>query len=287
MQKRNNFKDLGVQNYGGAFFAEEVDKVNDVFDNLKPPPPSSYTQQCSKITSQTMRSYNNCYGGCFLPECLVTMVDAREKRCDEVRSGDIVLTGLHGIPASVLCVLKISGPNMTVMRFEDSGLAITPWHPMLVDDEWVFPAEQYEKSEGGIAVEAAAVVYNFVLSTLDGAFTAEEESENELLLDALKNTDHTLKVNGVPVVTFGHGLETNQVVQHCYWGNMSSILRDLRGMRGFSEGFIEVRAEGLCVKEANLVVKMVQADLPPEEEMASCKPKSFIKEVLNSVSLTN
>lgn len=43
LQKRNNFKDFGVQVYGGEDFEKFVDHVNNVFDSTEPPKPSRRT----------------------------------------------------------------------------------------------------------------------------------------------------------------------------------------------------------------------------------------------------
>ena len=43
LQKRNNFKDFGVQVYGGKDFEKFVDHVNNVFDSTEPPKPSRKT----------------------------------------------------------------------------------------------------------------------------------------------------------------------------------------------------------------------------------------------------
>merc|ERR1719317_621383 len=42
-QYKNNFKDEGIKQYGGEAFANEVERVNKVFDSLPPPEPSGKT----------------------------------------------------------------------------------------------------------------------------------------------------------------------------------------------------------------------------------------------------
>lgn len=290
-QRRNNFKDFGVQWYGEAEFDKQVDRINDVFDQLPPPTPSNkncYGGRGGKAYAApaSMSVYNNCYGGCFLPECLVTIVDRdnstvggdRQKRCDAVRAGDVVRTGAYQKQAKVLCVIKIVGSNMLCIKFHDSQLAITPWHPMLAPtssgkSEWVFPAEYAQTLSADATTKVRTdVVYNFVLESVDGESNTRSYADLLRSTDALK--DHTMLINNVPAVTFGHGLDTNAVVRHDYWANMRAILRDLQPMSGFEDGQILLRSETACVKDpiSNRVVKLVQTPVVTADEVqVSCE----------------
>lgn len=61
-QQCNNFKDPGVQAYGGKLFREERDKADELFNQLPAPKPSARTAS-SYTAPVSMASYNNCYGG--------------------------------------------------------------------------------------------------------------------------------------------------------------------------------------------------------------------------------
>jgi len=65
LQQCNNFKDPGVQVYGGSLFAEIRDEADDIFNNLPAPTPSvrSRSHQVSHAAPVSMSAYNNCYGG--------------------------------------------------------------------------------------------------------------------------------------------------------------------------------------------------------------------------------
>jgi len=60
LQQCNNFKDPGVQCYGGKLFQEIRDEADDVFNNLPAPKPSIRRSQAAPVS---MAAYNNCYGG--------------------------------------------------------------------------------------------------------------------------------------------------------------------------------------------------------------------------------
>jgi hypothetical protein len=93
-EKRNNFKDFGVQCYGGILFNKKIDFVNDVFDNTKPPTPTrrviDSTTGRQRAAPTSMSSYNNCYGPCFAPDMLITMYNGTKKPCRELKKGDII-----------------------------------------------------------------------------------------------------------------------------------------------------------------------------------------------------
>mmetsp|Transcript_76280 Transcript_76280/g.131995 ORF Transcript_76280/g.131995 Transcript_76280/m.131995 type:complete len:92 (-) Transcript_76280:67-342(-) len=60
LQQCNNFKDPGVQCYGGKLFQEIRDHADDVFNNLPAPKPSIRRSHAAPVS---MAAYNNCYGG--------------------------------------------------------------------------------------------------------------------------------------------------------------------------------------------------------------------------------
>lgn len=65
MQQCNNFKDPGVQKYGGKLFEDLKDEADEAFNNLPAPKPSrrSYSSGGSSSAPVSMAAYNNCYGG--------------------------------------------------------------------------------------------------------------------------------------------------------------------------------------------------------------------------------
>lgn len=161
-QKKNNFKDPGVQSYGGKMFKTEVNRVNDLFDNLEPPKPSSNRHSYSggygasargAPALLSMSAYNNSYGPCFGGDSVVTMRDGSKKSVRHICEGDHVRTdGVRGWNKVVkvietrylderedtdnpLLARKIAAkelPKMPIVRFNESGLTITPWHPVFV-----------------------------------------------------------------------------------------------------------------------------------------------------------
>jgi len=150
----NNFKDPGVQHYGGKLFASIRDSLDDIFQSL-PPPTANRPQYASRgfgrgparaaraaPSTFSMRSFMDVNSGCFAGSCTVSMADGSNKRVSDVRKGDVVRTGASSdTTATVVCVVEHPTPA-EVCVLSPSGLIITPWHPVDVDgkDVWSFPA---------------------------------------------------------------------------------------------------------------------------------------------------
>jgi hypothetical protein len=62
-QQCNNFKDPGVQEYGGNMFKAEQDAADEMFNQLPAPKPSGRRTSYMSSAPVNMASYNNCYGG--------------------------------------------------------------------------------------------------------------------------------------------------------------------------------------------------------------------------------
>jgi len=108
LEQCNNFKDPGVQNYGGKLFRSVRDAIDDIFMKLPAPKPStsSYGSRgySTYTTPVSMSVFNNSSNPCFDGDCLVTMADGSFKSVKDIRMGDRVVS--NGCIAIVKCVLK-------------------------------------------------------------------------------------------------------------------------------------------------------------------------------------
>jgi len=244
-QQCNNFKDPGVQCYGGTLFLELRDQLDELFLKLPPPKPSrstssSYSSSSSSHTSApvNMSSYYNAGAPCFAGNCSVLMAHGNSKLISDIKKGDLVQTPT-GIPAEVTCVIetKSTSGKMQLVYLpsskSSSGLLITPWHPVRIGGVWKFPSdlgipESYE----------CPAVYNFVLSS-----------------------EHVMIINDIECVTLGHGI-SGPVIGHAYFGSQN-IIKDLQHMIGWAEGHVVLHSG--CVKKdqkTGLVNGLVQHHIP-------------------------
>eukprot|EP01059_Diplonema_ambulator_P023180 TRINITY_DN3859_c2_g1_i1.p1 TRINITY_DN3859_c2_g1~~TRINITY_DN3859_c2_g1_i1.p1 ORF type:complete len:745 (+),score=199.01 TRINITY_DN3859_c2_g1_i1:58-2292(+) len=221
-QMCNNFKDPGVQHYGGGLFKKLRDKADDIFLKLPPPTPSKparsgYAGFGYNATSTTaaapvaMNHYYNRSGGCIAGDGLVSTPEGY-KRADKLRKGDLVSTAFGD--AEVLCVVRMTpkGGKIDMVAFEE-GLKITPFHPILRRGTWEFPGETRETTTC-----KAEYVYDYVLSN-----------------------GHTVTVNGITCVTLGHDF-TAPIVAHPYFGS-NRVVRDLESLESYHTGVVTLSPE--------------------------------------------
>eukprot|EP01084_Bolivina_argentea_P280435 479600_1 len=217
-QHCNNFKDPGVQHYGGALFKQLRDKANDIFIGMAAPKssykPPEWLKEFGDVNAQAVRQpnvamshYMNASGGCFEGHALVLMEDESVMFVQDLKVGDRVHNG-----AKVECVIKYEcadGKSMLTTLREFNELKITPFHPIKMMGEWVFPMDVSAPQQ-----EQCDFVFNVVLSD-----------------------HHILVVNGVECCSLAHGFKDNQVIQHAYFGT-DKIIADLRKCSGWSKGEI-------------------------------------------------
>lgn len=224
LQQRMNFKDPGLQGYGGEMFNENQTLGDHVFGSLTPLEPtgmrkgaahSSYggygvygssTPSVSRAPPVSLASLNNAtYGGCWAAGSLIEMADGSKKPIEDVRKGDMVWTISGGSPVQYALELGTKQTSQPMVLVGD--LWITPWHPILVNNSWQFPA-----SLAPISERMMPKVYNLVIGG-----------------------GRVVRLNDVLTVSLGHGL-TGPVIEHAFFGNKELILRDIAKQPGFAEG---------------------------------------------------
>jgi len=228
-QQCNNFKDPGVQNYGGEIFTKIRDQADDIFlklpppepSLLPPPPPKSSPAAASYVPAAAvdMSRYYDSGGVCFGGKSLMTLHDGTQKLVETVKKGDHVKT--QNGWSTVKCVVKSHVTNnMALLVSLPCGLTITPWHPIMSEKgEWIFPSELSKPK-----FVPCTEVYNFAL-----------------------DSEHTVFVNGVLCVTLGHH-ETNGKAPHAYFGS-SLVIENLMKFPGWDEGLVDVYPDSIVRSE--------------------------------------
>lgn len=240
LQQCNNFKDPGVQLYGGILFETARDHADDIFNTLPAPKPSLPMETAppepkpKSATATTggggprprspprsppapvvsMAAYNNYYGGCIDGRALVEMADGRHQPLADVKRGDQLLSEPGAALAKVVCLVRTRCPSgrAVLVRLPGNDVKLTPYHPVHVDGTWRFPAELAPAEESN-----CDAVYGFVL---EGA--------------------PSIVVGGVPCVALGHGLQEGAAA-HPYFGT-ERVVCDLRTYPGFQTGLIDLHA---------------------------------------------
>ena len=221
----NNFKDPGVQNYGGTLFKKIRDTADDLFSSLPAPKPSGTrshyygAQSGGSAPVVSMAAYNNSGYVCFHGDCLVAM-NSGMKKISKLRKGDVLKSG-----AIVDCLVESKVQSMEMVRLDD--LIITPFHPVLHrDTEWVFPAD------------------------LQPAQTMNPES----IYSVLTSGPPSIKVSGYTCATLGHNL-TGPVIGHPFFGT-NKVRTSLQELIGWSQGYVVIT--DVLRDENGLITGLVQ-----------------------------
>lgn len=221
-----NFKDYGLQIYGGDLFHAVQAEGEAVFSSIPALEPTGQisaaaymgggatatatpatTTTAGVAVAPTMATYfYNHSGGCFAPNSLIRMADGSERLIQLLRKGSQVSTPSGPATVRALVVCHTITPTQLCLY---GSLRITPWHPIQVEGEWTFPANLPQT----VHEHSSTTVYNVVLEST-----------------------HMLYVNGVICVTLAHGIK-GSVVEHEFFGT-DAILKDLKKVEGWEIGHV-------------------------------------------------
>jgi len=211
LQQCMNFKDPGLQIYGGELFRSLQDAGDTAFVTLPAPKPSRRAQvygggYAAAAAPVSMAAFHNPSGGCFAGSCRVQMANGDYKAIKDIAPGEMVWTpsGFSQVLALVTCgSYKRSQPMVQLGQ-----LCITPYHPILEDatGNWVFPCNVSPLHDRLIST-----VYNLVLAN-----------------------GHIVNVEGYRCITLAHGF-TEPVAAHSYFGT-GAVIDDLSKQPGWAEG---------------------------------------------------
>ena len=214
LQLCNNFKDPGVQCYGNTLFKQLQKEIESLFLSL-PPPKASLSHGSNAPVS--MNSYYSSSNPCFDGEGLVKL-EKGFKKVKMMKKGDILHNG-----AKLICIVKTT--IETEIDMVDLKVKLTPYHPIKLDDKFVFPMTVKEPEKF-----YCDYIYSFVL-----------------------DTHHTVSINGIECITLGHGVTDDLVASHDYFGNR--IIKDLETCNGYECGLVEMPCTWLK-REDGVVVGM-------------------------------
>ena len=245
-QQCHNFKDPGVQMYGGILFKQLCDEAEAIFCKLPVPKPCMGESQTMRggfrgggkaaptkaSTPPSMDQYYNRGGGCFTGDTKIYINKNVCINAGDIKSGDNVLT-INNQVTKIVCVVKYFCRNTDIIRIQNLG--ITPWHPIkkILSNKWEFPISITKTRK-----EYITEVYNFVLAT-----------------------GHILIVDDYECVTYGHNLES-EIVKHEYFGD--KIIDDLKKTNGWESGYINFDEDCFVRNNENEVVGL---DLSKEIEL--------------------
>ena len=171
-----------------------------------------------------MSTYINASGGCISGNALITMADGKQKRADEIKKGDIVKS--FNTDATVICVVKTKVEEGSLDMVQVSNtLAATPFHPIRINNVWLFPFDMNNNP----SKQNHEYVYDYVL-----------DKGHVVYADKL-----------IGCVTLGHNF-TEDKVKHDYFGS-EAVINDLKKIDGFTDGEVIVSNKKFIRNEQGLI----------------------------------
>ncbi|KAL2383786.1 hypothetical protein RJZ90_002417 [Blastomyces dermatitidis] len=207
----NSFKDPGPLEYGknSPFFCRCREELDTCFDNLPPPKPSiiQKTRDGTVVprASYAMSRYNCRNNPCFAGHCNIRLSEGNDSvPIENLRAGTKVWTPCG--PRRVRAILATAVKDTVVCNI--GSLIITPWHPIQVAGDWMFPSDVSERN-----IPFSGKVYS-------------------ILLDSSPDSDaHAIMVEGHVCVSLGHGVRSgNDVRAHAFFGSYPSVARSLASL---------------------------------------------------------
>jgi len=213
-QKCNNFKDPGIQPYGGKVYREIQQVVNSIYMNeankpkpSRAPPKNAFSSlTASQFQRGTVYTFHDTSSVCFDGECLVALSDGNQKKIKELIKGDLLKDN-----AKVICLIKNNISNGKLDLVHMNGFKLTPYHPIKINNKWSFPIDH-----GKLIYTSCDAVYNLVL-----------------------DKTHIISINGFECVTLAHGFNDDEVLKHPYFGT-NLVIEDLQKIPGWNSGFVEL-----------------------------------------------
>jgi hypothetical protein len=235
-QQCMNFKDPGLQIYGGAMFKELQTLGEDIFCKLPPLVASGevyrapvalsgggaaggagYASAAPAPAPSMAQVFYNSGGGCFAGESRVLMNDYTDKKIMDINPGEYVWTpfGSAKVIALVTC-----GSYEKQKMCNINGLCITPWHPikMNIESEWVFPL--------AAIIGPKAVFPNDLRQSV--------EHDINTVYNLVLDKEHIVSINSILCVTLGHDIHEG-IVEHEYFGSQK-VIEDLKKCEGWNIG---------------------------------------------------
>jgi hypothetical protein len=261
LQQCNNFKDPGVQIYGGNLFQKIRDKADEVFLKIPAPTPSlrrreqiSYSPSPSSASFQgrtatisipappvDMSAFSNRYGGCFHGSSKVELSTGKFKFASEIKKGDKVKLGnsTNFDIGEIECVAKTLVDTPIQLMKLSNDLILTYWHPVKINGVWKFPCDI--ESAIDCSTIYCEAIYSFVIKSDNNSHSS------------LRGKGKGIVIGNIECATLGHGILNESVISHPFYGT-ERVIENLKKSKTYYDGLVVLKPNSvLRSSETNLV----------------------------------
>jgi len=209
-----NFKSPSMQRYKNEKFQAIADELTELFCTLAPPEPTGLSYRYDDQYNSKILVMNNLmdpHGGCILETCKVKLSSGVYKPIGSLRKGNVLSNG-----AKVICLIKMlhKTPLISIGK-----LKITPYHPILYKNEWIFPCD--------------------LLSRNDELVNIAQIQNVSYVCNLFLDKHHTVEVEGIQCVTLAHGYYDG-ILNHPYYGTYK-VFEEYSKLKGWNEGLIKLK----------------------------------------------
>ncbi|MHA1972433.1 MAG: VWA domain-containing protein [Candidatus Hodarchaeales archaeon] len=224
-----NFKDPSVQQYQTTKSPDWTvlrDAAHDTYKNLPAPEPSvqhHYRGGSSSAPStprlQTLATYSQASNGCLHEDAKIKLADGRLIACKDVLPGAAVWCvtpdGTQQIDY-IETIVRSRCRQTDFVRIPKTECDITPWHPVMIDKSFKFPAN-IAKS----VVKDSEFVYSFVLF----------------------GRSSSMIIGDCACITLAHGLAI-PVAKHDFWGT-EKVVMALKNFASYNSGIVTIDSSNI------------------------------------------
>lgn len=263
LQQANNFKDPGVQCYGGRMFQRLRDEADDAFNTLPPPEPSrrlapsavprggggrggvgwlhclsssasasagAPTAKAKLVKSVNMSYFNSASNPCFAGDSLVTMGDGSAKPLHALKRGDEVWC--PPAPADWPADHRPESDS----DVEPLVAPTTATVVCVVETQCQGGAEELVELPGGLHATPWHPVFVQGRWAFPDNLGKRAARPCPAVFSVVLDRGHVLALDGTPAVGLGHGLK-GPVLGHGFFGT-SKVVDALKQTQGWANGHV-------------------------------------------------
>lgn len=235
----NNFKDQGIQHFSSKLFEKIVDRADDIFTKMPPPKPSrnivvdnnrGFGRLIHPVNMSTFSSrYND---SCFHGESIIVMGNNTKKKISEIKKGDILMLA-NGKTDLVECIVKTTfDQNYENLVKINNELYITPYHPVKINDVWIFPKD--------LSIEKLDIYCDSIYS----------------IVLANRGMGNGVIIGNIECATLGHGIINDDIIYHPFFGS-EKVIENLKLSNNYNNGLVILKENSLIRDpDTKLIIKI-------------------------------
>jgi len=247
LQRCNNYKDFGVQMYGGPLYNKILLELDQKFISIPPPQRKTTSYEIrhgitpvSRVINMS-QSYDSRNTVCFHGESKITLYNGESKLVSELKKDDSVLLA-NGKISKIECMVETKlnlAHTANLIRINPS-LCISFYHPIKINGDWVFPKNVVINSSETYCYGS---IYSIVLEK-------DLDSTSEI---KTRGYGAGVLFDNIEVATLGHNITTDDVITHDFFGT-EKVIDNLKESPDYENGLVVIKS---VTRQDNRTIKLI------------------------------